>query len=64
MNFDLAELNSADLSHAVETAAYPVRAIAAQHGSIIPEHLVDSMIDTLRHLDCGILLLTQPRRSG
>ncbi len=36
--------------------AYPVRVIASQHGSIIPEHLVAPMTDKLRHLDCGIYL--------
>ncbi len=38
---------------------YPVEMIAAQHGSIIPQHLVGFMIDKLRHLDCGLYLLGQ-----
>ncbi len=38
---------------------YPVRMIAAQHGSIIPQHLVGFMIEKLKHLDCGIYLLGQ-----
>jgi len=38
---------------------YPVEMIAAQHGSIIPRHLVGFMIDKLRHLDCGLYLLGQ-----
>lgn len=35
---------------------HPVRFIAPQHGSLIPEHLVGFMIDKLRHLDCGVYL--------
>ncbi|MBN2886500.1 MAG: diguanylate cyclase, partial [Chromatiaceae bacterium] len=35
---------------------HPVRCIAPQHGSLIPEPLVGFMIDKLRHLDCGIYL--------
>lgn len=38
---------------------YPVEMIAAQHGSIIPQHLVGFIIDKLRHLDCGLYLLGQ-----
>ncbi|MGD2083998.1 MAG: diguanylate cyclase [Chromatiales bacterium] len=35
---------------------YPVRMIAPQHGSIIPEPLVGPICARLRHLDCGIYL--------
>lgn len=42
-----------------QIARYPVKAIAPQHGSIIPEHLVGFMTDQLRHLDCGLYLLGQ-----
>ncbi|NBC49413.1 MAG: diguanylate cyclase [Gammaproteobacteria bacterium] len=38
---------------------FPIAAIAPQHGSIIPAHLIDFMIDKLRHLQCGIYLLGQ-----
>jgi len=37
----------------------PVRMIATQHGSIVPPHLVEFMIDKLRHLECGLYLLGQ-----
>ena len=36
---------------------YPVRIIAPQHGSIIPEPLVGFMIDHLETLDCGLYLI-------
>jgi diguanylate cyclase (GGDEF)-like protein len=38
---------------------HPVKVIAPQHGSIIPERLVPFMIDKLRHLDCGIYLFAR-----
>lgn len=38
---------------------YPVRMIAPQHGSIIPEHLVQPMIDKLKTLDCGLYLIAR-----
>lgn len=38
---------------------HPVRLIAPQHGSIIPEHLVSFMIEGLRNLDCGLYLLAK-----
>ena len=38
---------------------YPVEMIAAQHGSIIPQHLVGFLIDKLKHLNCGLYLLGQ-----
>ncbi|MBF0183022.1 MAG: diguanylate cyclase [Magnetococcales bacterium] len=37
----------------------PIRMIAPQHGSIIPEHLVRFMIDRLKDLDCGLFSLAQ-----
>lgn len=40
-------------------AEHPVRLIAPQHGSIIPERLVAFMIERLRHLDCGIYMHAQ-----
>ena len=36
---------------------HPVRIIAPQHGSIIPEPLVGFMIDHLKTLDCGLYLI-------
>ena len=36
---------------------HPIRLIAPQHGSIIPEHLVGFMIDQLKMLDCGLYLI-------
>jgi diguanylate cyclase (GGDEF)-like protein len=38
---------------------HPVKIIAPQHGSVIPERLVPFMIDKLRHLDCGIYLFAR-----
>lgn len=38
---------------------HPVRLIAPQHGSIIPERLVRFMIDKLKTLDCGLYLLAR-----
>jgi diguanylate cyclase (GGDEF)-like protein len=38
---------------------HPVKIIAPQHGSVIPERLVSFMIDKLRHLDCGIYLFAR-----
>ncbi|MBL8260087.1 MAG: diguanylate cyclase [Candidatus Competibacteraceae bacterium] len=38
---------------------HPVRMIAPQHGSIIPEHLVQPMIDKLKTLDCGLYLIAR-----
>ncbi len=38
---------------------HPVRMIAPQHGSIIPEHLVGSMIDKLKTLECGLYLIAR-----
>ncbi len=37
----------------------PIRLIAPQHGSIIPEHLVAFMIEQLKELDCGLFSLAQ-----
>lgn len=36
---------------------HPIRLIAPQHGSIIPEHLIGFMIDRLKTLDCGLYLI-------
>jgi diguanylate cyclase (GGDEF)-like protein len=36
---------------------YPVRMIAPQHGSIIPERLVSFMIAKVKSLECGLYLL-------
>ncbi|HOW75471.1 MAG TPA: diguanylate cyclase [Candidatus Competibacteraceae bacterium] len=38
---------------------HPVRIIAPQHGSIIPERLVGFMIDHLKTLDCGLYLIAR-----
>jgi diguanylate cyclase (GGDEF)-like protein len=38
---------------------YPVRIIAPQHGSIIPERLARFMIDHLKTLDCGLYLIAR-----
>ena len=38
---------------------YPVRLIAPQHGSIIPEHLVTFMIEKLKTLECGLYLIAR-----
>jgi diguanylate cyclase (GGDEF)-like protein len=38
--------------------ALPIRQIAPQHGSIIPERLVRFMIDRLKTLECGLYLVT------
>ncbi|HAS52134.1 MAG TPA: diguanylate cyclase [Gammaproteobacteria bacterium] len=38
---------------------YPVRLIAPQHGSIIPERLVRFMIDQLKTLECGLYLIAR-----
>jgi diguanylate cyclase (GGDEF)-like protein len=37
----------------------PVRMIAPQHGSVIPEHLVQCMIDKLKSVECGLYLMAQ-----
>ena len=36
---------------------HPIRLIAPQHGSMIPEPLVGFMIDQLKMLDCGLYLI-------
>ena len=38
---------------------HPIRLIAPQHGSIIPERLVRFMIDKLKTLDCGLYLIAR-----
>jgi len=40
-----------------EIEKFPMKMIAPQHGSIIPEHLINFMIDGLKSLDCGLYLL-------
>lgn len=42
---------------------HPVRMIAPQHGSVIPEHLVGTMISKLKTLECG-LLASAPGRAN
>lgn len=37
----------------------PIRMIAPQHGSIIPEHLVGYMFRKLKETDCGLFLMSQ-----
>ncbi|MBF0214338.1 MAG: diguanylate cyclase [Magnetococcales bacterium] len=37
----------------------PIRLIAPQHGSLIPEPLVGYMFTQLKNLDCGLFLLTR-----
>jgi len=38
---------------------YPIKMIAPQHGSIIPSHLIDFMIDELKQTDCGLYALAR-----
>ncbi|MEO5345105.1 MAG: diguanylate cyclase [Magnetococcus sp. YQC-9] len=38
--------------------ALPIRLIAPQHGSIIPEHLIAFVFNRLKELDCGLYLIT------
>jgi diguanylate cyclase (GGDEF)-like protein len=38
---------------------HPVRLIAPQHGSIIPQALIRPILDRLRHLECGLYLQAQ-----
>ncbi len=38
---------------------HPVRIIAPQHGSIIPERLIRFMIDRLKTLECGLYLIAR-----
>lgn len=38
---------------------HPVRMIAPQHGSIIPEHLVKFMFNQLKSIDCSLYLMTK-----
>ncbi len=37
----------------------PVRQIAPQHGSIIPEHLLEFIYNQLKTLDCGVYMLAR-----
>ncbi len=48
------------LGHAMaQIEQHPVRLIAPQHGSIIPEHLVEFMVTKLKMLDCGLYLMAK-----
>ncbi|MFQ5581761.1 MAG: diguanylate cyclase [Mariprofundaceae bacterium] len=38
---------------------YPIQMIAPQHGSIIPEPLVDFMFERLKGLECGLYLMVE-----
>ena len=47
------------LSYAMrQLEQHPIEMILPQHGSIIPNHLVDYMINSLKNLDCGLFLMT------
>ncbi len=46
LNFALTQINK-----------HAVRLIAPQHGSLIPEPLINGIIEKLRHLECGIYLM-------
>lgn len=39
--------------------AYPIKMIAPQHGSIIPDNMVEFYFNQLKNVDCGIYTLTQ-----
>ncbi len=46
------------LAHGMDTLArLPITLIAPQHGELIPEQLVTTMIDRLRGLECGLYLM-------
>jgi len=48
------------LGHALRAIErYPIRIIAPQHGSIIPEHLVGFMLNKLKTLECGLYLIAR-----
>lgn len=48
------------LIHAIEKLSEkPIKIIAPQHGSIIPDHLVEFMINQLKALDCGLYLMAK-----
>ncbi len=48
------------LQHALNAIEkLPLAMIAPQHGSIIPGPLIDSIIKRLRHLDCGLFLMSR-----
>ncbi|MCW9032833.1 MAG: diguanylate cyclase [Alphaproteobacteria bacterium] len=40
-----------------ELQQHDIKIIAPQHGSIIPDHLVNFMMENLKSLDCGLFLL-------
>ena len=37
--------------------ALPIRMIAPQHGSIVPERLVAGIVEQLKSLECGLYLM-------
>jgi diguanylate cyclase (GGDEF)-like protein len=43
----------------VQLEKHPIKMIAPQHGSIIPSHLIEFMINKLKQVDCGLYALTQ-----
>jgi diguanylate cyclase (GGDEF)-like protein len=43
--------------------ALPIKLIAPQHGSIIPQHLVGFIISKLKGIDCGLYLLSENETS-
>ncbi len=47
------------LSGMLTLEKYPIKAIAPQHGSIIPGELVSFMINKLKTLQCGLYLMAQ-----
>lgn len=48
------------LIHAIEKLSEkPIKIIAPQHGSIIPDHLVEFMMNQLKALDCGLYLMAK-----
>ncbi len=48
------------LGHALRAIErHPIRIIAPQHGSIIPEHLAGFMLNKLKTLECGLYLIAR-----
>ncbi len=48
------------LTHSLRTIEeLPLKMIAPQHGSIIPEHLIGFIINKLKGIDCGLYLLSE-----
>lgn len=47
------------LIHAMDALmVHPIELIAPQHGSIIPKHLINFLVDNLKTLDCGLYMLS------